>query len=281
MKRRPYTETDLSIIRESYLERGGPWCARRLGRTEASVRDKAIALGIARKRNLVPDSAIADGIKRLHPLGLTDVDIHKLLVEEFGRALFLGRIGKIRDQLGLPSNVTSDYHRKKLRHAARNALTKHNVQNLTELRWSRWRQWKTDRGLPEDLTNLAAMALEHFFNLGPGVPITRVALCHLLGVDPRRKNSPASNRRGGSVLSELIDRGFIGRLKRAHDVTGQTGRFHGRRVKVDLYYLLSGVKRNDTCSNAAAGVAVDGVGGRSDDLADETASDLHQLDHAG
>ena len=275
MKGKRYSQYEIEILERFYRSKGAPWCSQFLGRTPYSVREKAVDLGIAQKRNPVSTATILQWINRLHPLGYTDIEIYGSIVADVGRTFDHDRVGKLRAGLGLLSNVSSDRHRSKLRDAAISALAKNNARSLTDLRWKQWRKWKRDRGLPEDLTNLAAIALDHFFNLGPGVPITRVTLCHLLGVDPKRKNAPISNKSGGSVLSELFDRGFIGRLKHAHEVPYPSGRFSGRTVKVDLYYLVQGVKRNEQFDDAGEGVENDSECGRPSVLANKTPGSLH------
>lgn len=280
MRRSPYTPEEIQFLKSNYRSRGAPWCARSLGRTAASIRDKAVAIGIGQKRQTIPTECIRQAIERLHPLGYTDQDICRALVNETGRNVHADRVGHLRRRMGLSTNVDSERHRQKLRSAAKNALTKNDVDSLSQLRWQRWRQWKRQRGLPEDLTNLAAVALDQFLNLGPGVPISRVTLCHLLGVDPKRKNAPLSNTKGGTVLSELYARGLIGRLKHALEIPHPVGRAHGRPVKVDLYYLAHGVRRNEQHDVTDQSGTDVGVGGRPHSLADETASGLHQLDIA-
>lgn len=277
MKGSPYTPFEIEFLKSNYRSRGAPWCARALCRTAASIRDKAMAIGIGQKRQTIPSGCIRKAIERLHPLGYTDQDICRALIHETGRKVHADRVGQLRRMMQLPTNVASQRHRKKLQVAAKNALTKNDVESLPQLRWQRWRQWKRQRGLPEDLTNLAAVALDQFLNLGPGVPISRVTLCHLLGIDPKRKNAPLSNTKGGTVLSELYARGLIGRLKHALELPHPVGRANGRPVKVDLYYLAHGVRRNeqhDVTDQSGTNV---GVSGRPDSLADETSSGLHQL----
>ncbi len=261
MKGTLYTDAELTLLRDNYQLRGANWCAKELNRSSASVRDKALKIGIGRKRDTLPTQVILQAITKYHPLGYTDHEIYQIVVKESHKDFDRERVGKLRASIGLASNVSSERHRARMRGYAVDNLKKLNVGSLTELRWKRWREWKTKRGLPEDLTNIAAVALDHFLTLGPGIPISRIMLCGLLDIDPSDPNAPRSNSRGGTVLSELYHRGFIGRIRQAMQVQSAHNLGRGRLVRIDLYYLQQGVKRNEQHHDNREGVPYDSLSG--------------------
>lgn len=235
MARKFWTERELAVLRRHYHSRGAGWCAARLDRSVASVYQAAVKQSVARRRRCMSDDHAIRAIRRLHPLGWTDTDIARDLARQHKCAVDRHRISRLRRKLRLPDNIWSDRQRRRVAVRTREQLQAAGLSSIGQLRVKAWARWKRSLGWPTSLSVRAVQALEALWAVGPGVPITRLQLCALMGVEPRTPTSPTSNAKGGTVLAELARAGLIERLARtAKSPNGW----------VDVYFLKEGVKPN-------------------------------------
>lgn len=238
-----WTKREISIVVEHYHAKGADWCSRATGRTASSVYQLADRLGLMKRHNFLTESQIIKAIKLLHPKGYSDSEVKTWLEKKHKKGTDRHRIGRIRRSLGLLPNTLSKRRRSLVAKRTKAQLEAAGLESLSSLRINQWNKWKRSLGWPEELTVRAVQSLEAFWQLGPGVPVTRLQLCRLIGYRPRKRTDPPSNAKGGTVMAELTRAGFIAASRR-----GVPGKVSGKRdhrgkpVPVTFYYLKHGVK---------------------------------------
>jgi hypothetical protein len=198
VKRRFWNESEIDYLQKNYRSSGASICASKLGRHKSTVYAKAQKLQLTEPIVFISDDTIVQAIKRRHPQGWVDSEIKKELEAKHNCGIDRHRIGKLRNQLGLPSNQHSLRQKKKISNTTRRQMKESGWESLSALRQSQWAAWKRSLGWPESLSVRAVQALEIFWNM-QGVPISRVALCKLMGVSSKRKTAPISNKKGGRL----------------------------------------------------------------------------------
>jgi hypothetical protein len=220
-----WTRREITIVVKNYRTRGAAWCSRATGRTVSSVYQIAKVWNLSSKRDCLTDNQILSALKKLHPKGYTDSDIAQWLRSKYNKLVNRHRIGLLRKTLGLGSNKSSDRSRKRVARQTKRQLAAVGWASLSQARVESLNAWKRSLGWPEHLSMRSVQALEAFWQLGPGVPITRLQLCELMGVVPRKRTCPASNAAGGTVMAELQRAGFIESVRRGvpGTVSGKKG----------------------------------------------------------
>ncbi|MEL6111035.1 MAG: hypothetical protein AAFU85_33930 [Planctomycetota bacterium] len=213
-----------------------------LERSRSSIYQRAKYLGLVQARKCASDAQIIGAIQLRHPEGWSDNEIAAELGARLGCAVNRHRVGRIRQELGLPTNRNSEHSRKRVAAKTREQLLAAGEPSLGQLRVSRFNAWKQSLGWPTSLTVRAVQALELFYQHGV---MTRLQLCSLMGIDEetarRVRTEPKSNAKGGTVLAELKRASLVTRLPK------QVRRGRDRRggwKTVDLYLLKSGVEPN-------------------------------------
>lgn len=251
MNGRPWTESECERIRSEYGTVPTGQLAASLGRPLSSVYQMAHKLGRVQRRDCASDQQIIDALHELNPQGYSDTEIMGILEQRLDKAVDRHRIGEIRRKIGLPLNKVTDRLRERVRQNTRKQLAAAGRQTLAELRIDRWQQWKRQLGWPDHLTVRAVQAMEMFYRHGA---LTRVELCHLLGVSSRKRTAPISNAPGGTVLAELQRAGLISRVRKGkkipfgtklHDQPGKRARTTDRDIRfkhLDVYIINPGVE---------------------------------------
>lgn len=239
--RMSWTTSEDAYLRRHYLkDMTATAIAVALDRSICSVYNRAFMLGLGQALRTTDADTIRRAIRRWHRHGWTDSEVCRWLADKQGHGVDRHRVHVIRRQMGLPSNLYSTHNRRRTAAKTRQQLQSAGLSCLAEIRNTRIDQWKRDLGWPESLTLRAVQALEVFWSLGPGVPITRLQLCGLLGIKNPKRTSPNSRARGGTVLSELHRAGFVEICAKGLDRVDDPNstRSVGRR---NFYYLKSGV----------------------------------------
>jgi hypothetical protein len=279
-KRRRWTQEELSFVAEHYQARGCEYCAKQLGKSTSAVYNQAFARDFGKRQQFIPTKDVIAAIKKLHPKGYTDAAIAAWLRNRHSTPVERHRINRLRESLGLKSNKNSDLRRKQVAAKTREQLKQSGCSSLAEYRVRIWNQWKRELGWPEDLTVRAVQALEVFYSLGHGIPITRLDLCKAMGIESKSRTDPKSNAKGGTVLAELIRAGFIGSVHRGVPgaISGKRGA-KGTQVAVDFYYLKHGVEPSGTRVIDRQGQKLNGDAHGPLELASQSASgdDEHDL----
>lgn len=240
--RRFWTNEENELLINNY-RRGAEYCATMLDRSVKAVYAQASKLGLSVDRHIVSDEDLITEIKSLHKLGYSDQAICKAVVEKFGLSVDRHRVSKLRRSIGLDSGKTSEFQRANVSKKTKEQLKAHGLKSLADYRVNNWNKWKRDLGWPESLTVRAVQALEVFWSLGPGVPITRLQLCAAMGFVPKKRTDPPSNAKGGTVMAELARAGFIGIVRK-----GVPGKFNNKPQS--FYYLKHGVAPSGRIENA-------------------------------
>jgi hypothetical protein len=249
-----WSDASDAMLRSHYRKHGAQWCAEQLGRSRLSIYQRAAKLGLCEHPKFTSDDELVAVIHELHPLGYTDAEIKQAASERYACKVDRHRVGILRRRLGLPNNAFSSRRRSSVAERTREQLDKAGLSSLGELRKQAFDQWKRDLGWPEGLTVRAVQALELFYRHGQ---LTRIQLCHLMGVSSKKRTAPTSNAPGGTVLGELAQAGLIGRLRKAVAIGGdvqvhQQPCVNSQRRKranqtkyIDLYFINPGVKPNE------------------------------------
>lgn len=258
MNGKAWTAAEDRYLKRNYRQ-GARHCATHLGRSVCSVYQRANNLKLTKPMLFLKDERLHAAVEQWHPLGWSDTEISEALERETKIPVDRHRISKIRKSLGLPENKCSSHQRERVAAKTREQLTRSGHPSLAAVRGERWNQWKREQGWPDDLTRgltiRAVQALEMFYHHGP---LTRVQLCVLMGVSPKKRVAPTSNAKGGTVLAELQAAGLITRLPKAvqvpfdlqlhMDPSPSKPRKTNRNIRskwIDLYFLNPGVKKND------------------------------------
>jgi len=254
MSGQPYSPEDENFLREYYPQRGCRWCAGLMHRSMRSVYNKAYQMGIVKPLRALSTEDVTAVLRELHPLGYSDREIADECTRRYRLQTDRHRIGYIRSKLGLGSNAASPRRRQLVSARTKQQLSEAGLNQLCDLRNEQFAKWKRDLGWPQELSIRAVQALELFYRHGS---LTRAQLCDLMGIVPKKRYAPASNR-GGSVLAELAAAGFITQLPKAIAVPFDTKlhldkqckpRISERTIRtkhISLYILNPGVKPNDT-----------------------------------
>lgn len=253
--RRFWTNAEIEIVRSNYKKISVAELARKLDRSKGAVYQLAKKLGLVDKLEFLPTETIKARILELHPNGITDTEIARILADQHNCGVDRHRVSQIRRSLGLKHNSFSDHRRNQVRSKTQEQLAKADLPNLAAVRVARFNQWKRDLGWPEHLTVRAVQSLEMFYQHGP---LTRVQLCTLLGISHSKRTAPTSNAKGGTVLAELAAAGLISRaaksvtvpfdLKLHDDPGGSRDRTTTRKIRtksISLYFLNPGVEPNE------------------------------------
>lgn len=264
MIRRPWTDAERATINAQYGTRPASEIAAELGRPLHSIYNMAHKLDRVQRRLCASDDQIVATLRELHPQGYSDSEIMATMEQRFGIAVDRHRIGEIRRRLGLASNKNSVRHRARVSAKTREQLAAAGKESLAQLRLDRWNEWKRSKGWPEHLTVRAVQAMELFYRHGA---LTRVQLCLMLGVDPKKRTAPISNGPGGTVLAELQRAGLITRVRKGkripygtkiHDQTwGNRERKSSRNIRfkrLDVYMINPGVKPHGRKADESASV---------------------------
>jgi len=256
--RRFWTEDENKLLIDNYCQ-GAEFCAEKLDRSVRAVYAQAFKLGLSCDRNIVSDEDLIAEIRALHKLGYSDQAICKAVVEKFKLGVDRHRVSKLRRSIGLDSGKTSEFQRANVAQKTKEQLKAQGLTSLSDYRINNWNKWKRDLGWPETLTVRAIQALEVFWSLGPGVPITRLQLCAAMGFIPKKRTDPHSNAKGGTVMAELARAGFIGTVR-----NGVSSHLTKKNKAQSFYYLKHGVAPN---GRIADGQQANGNTQRPDELA--------------
>lgn len=271
MARTRWTAEQDALLRAKYKTVPSRVLAQELGLKKGAVYARAQRLGITEQNaRRVSREEIKTRVLELYPLGWSDREIADLLQVD------RHRVGEVRIGMGLSSNALSRRQRDRVASATRKQLQATGFESLSKYRLAIWEAWKTSLGWPAGLSLRAVQALEVFYRLQ--IPLTRVQLCHAMGVSSAKKTAPISNKKGGTVLAELAAAGFIGRLPKAFENKA-------------LYFMNPGVKPSDsrtepTFPNSdgpicdSAGVVVS-IPSRSSNVAANATRRIGKLDHGG
>lgn len=243
MNGRPWTPDEDAILVADNGKTTAAELATRLDRGVSAVSGRRFTLGLTRRRAFASDDQIAAALLVLHPIGWSDAEIAERLSSRLGVAVNRHRVGRIRGGLGLPTNRRSEHQRQRVAAKTREQLQAAGVESLADVRRKHWDDWKRSLGWPAELTIRAVQALEMFYRFGP---MTRVQLCHSMGISPKKRTEPTSNAKGGTVLAELQRAGLVMRLPK--QVQRGTDRRGGVR-RVDLYTLEPGVTPDGNARN--------------------------------
>lgn len=254
LRRREYWTADADeLLTKNYHQCGAKWCAEQLGRSQSAVYARASNLGLTDQPKFATDDELLSVIREFHPLGYSDAEVRDVASERYACNVDRHRVGILRRGLGWSDNALSDRRRNRVAQKTREQLHEAGLASLGELRKQRFDQWKRDLGWPEGLTVRAVQALELFYRHGQ---LTRIELCHLMGVSSKKRTAPTSSAPGGTVLGELAQAGLIGRLRKAvaigadvqvHQQPCENSKRRKRANKtkhIDLYFLNPGVKPN-------------------------------------
>lgn len=239
MAGRAWSKRELAYLKKHYgVDQTAEQIGERLGRTTRSVYGQVHVLGLGEPRRSVPRQMVVDYLRKYHPLGYGDTELHALIVRETGLQIERHRIGETRQQIGLSSNKTSVRQRERVRAKTQAQLRDAGLGSLAELRREAFRKWVRDLGWPDYLTVRAAQAAELFYRRGP---MTRMQLCEAMGMGERGMRDrcePSSRAKGGTVMAELMRAGLLMCLPKAV-ASGRGPRGCVRRV--NLYLLNPGV----------------------------------------
>jgi hypothetical protein len=240
-----WTRREITIVVKNYRNCGAAWCSRATGRSVSAVYQLAGKWNLCRRRITLTDCQITKAIEKLHPQGYSDNEIAQWLARKHKKRTDRHRVGRLRRRLNLPNNAYSARRCQRVAQRTGKWLRENGLVSLCELRIKQWNDWKRSLGWPEELTVLAVKSLEAFWQLGPGVPITRLQLCQLIGYTSRKRTDPTSRAKGGTVLAELMRAGFISASCRGvpGKISGKLDH-RGKPVPVTFYYLRHGVKPN-------------------------------------
>ena len=270
-----WTDAEIAEFRQMYRQQTAPQIARHFGRTPSAVYQLAHRLGLMAARKILSDETIKDAVNQLNPKGIGDTEIAKVLSRRHGCGVDRHRVSSIRKRLGLPLQAYSDRQRSRASNKTRKQLGLAGLKSLAELRLERWNKWKRELGWPEHLTIRAVQAAEIFWQMR-GMPITRLQLCQLMGVEPKKRTSPVSNHPSGTVLGELAAAGIIVRIPKGMPVVGQ-----GKGRSKDVYMLREGVQKHGQGAETERGEAVRGDERGFDAVAVTAAGSVHQQHQPG
>lgn len=265
-----WTDAEIAEFRQMYRQQSAPQIARHFGRTPSAVYQLAHRLGLMAARKIVSDKTIEDAVNQLNPKGIGDTEIAKVLSRRHGCGVDRHRVSSIRKRLGLPLQAYSDRQRSRAANKTRKQLGLAGLKSLAELRLESWAKWKRSLGWPEHLTIRAVQAAEIFWQMR-GLPLTRLQLCQLMGVESKKRTAPISNHPSGTVLGELVAEGIIVRIPKGLPVVGQ-----GKGRSKDVYILREGVKPSGNRTEIAASQTVRGDERGPAFVASTAAGSVHQ-----
>jgi hypothetical protein len=228
-------EDHLRFIRESAGKLAVPQIAVHLGRSESSIHQARVRMGLCGK--LAPHGTELEAfIRQKHKLGWSDNEIAAAYSKLHPDCKPVDRhvIGDRRKLWRLPENTFSEHRRRRVAEKTAEQMRKAGLPALSHLRLAVWREQARRQGWPEDLSPPYIKVLNALWDLGPQ---TRRELVERCGFRWRGvHNSLASNDRNGCILGHLMARGMVICLGRKV----YTGRQGGN---VCLYMISPNIKR--------------------------------------
>jgi hypothetical protein len=221
MSGRPWTKTQLAILRAGYNKKPVEDLARRLGRSIIAVRQSAGVHGVARKR--CPTGKRLDAFTRTNHLrGWCDPHIASAWHAKFPGTARVDRhtVSFSRRRLGLAVNaqMKCPLCRERTRQNTKRQCREAGVSSLAQIRALAFRAYARRHGWPEDLRPRQVQILDALATNGP---MTKIQIAQAIGMPWENRPSRdiltgCDKDPGGGLLPNLMRRRLVIALGRTY-----------------------------------------------------------------
>jgi len=218
MPRKFWTAGEVARLHRLYPKMTAVQVARRLGRTEKAVYQRAKAEGLATQHRTDTGPAFRSELARLNALGWTDPEI----AAELGCERHT--VAKWRRWAGLPHRRFDDHMRRRVAEKTAEQCRKAGVESLADVRVLAFRRRAVAAGWPADLRPREVQILEALMARGP---MTRREIAGAIGLPWHGSRRSLKCRGGrGSYVANLLAVGLVVDLGRLVRGPGRGGSSH-------------------------------------------------------